>query len=258
MADTTAWLKQHAAGEKLLSRTLRKFFKEQAARVVGKIQDLGLSADVASKAIDEAAETTLLLSAVATPIIGMIGTGADSVIKQAKKPKSAKAFDSEPLKNFKLPQWVEQEIERAFGLLEKQDYWQDIQKATTESVADAVRKAIDEGMSMAKAAKMLQADFAFSKARAAAIARTETTGAYNLGHQASYDFLHQSGDVKGKEWLAVSDDDTRASHEEADHQIVAVNEDFTVGGESAPYPGAPSLSARNRVNCRCTSAGVFE
>jgi uncharacterized protein with gpF-like domain len=258
MADrVTAWLKQHAAGEKLLTKTLRAYFRDQAKRVVSTIGDLGLSIDAAHKAIDAKAETEKLLAAVSTPIIAMMATGADNVLSQARRPKSTKAFDAEPLKKFELPQWVQDELAKAFENLEGQDYWQEIQSSTTDSLADAVKFCVEQGYSMAKAKKYLKENFAFSDTRAAAIARTETTGAYNLGHQASYDFLHQSGDIAGKEWMAVVDSDTRVSHSEADGQVVAVNEKFTVGGESAAFPGDPSLSAKNRVNCRCTTAGVF-
>ncbi len=258
MADALkSWLRLHAAGEKLLAKKIAVFLKAQGQRVADAIGD-NFTAAAAKAAIDVDADTELLLSSVAAPIIGFIGTAAERVLKQAKKPKSSKAFDGEALKNFKLPAWVEAEIEKSFGLLEEQDYWQDIQKATANSVADAVKRAIDEGMSMRKAAKMLKDDFAFSPVRAAAIARTETTGAYNLGHQASYDFLAQSGDIGGKEWLGVADKDQRESHAEANGQIVPVDQDFIVGGESAKYPGDPSLSAAERVNCRCTTAGVFE
>jgi SPP1 gp7 family putative phage head morphogenesis protein len=255
---SSAWLKLHAAGEKKLAKVVGKYFKGQAARVIARLDSFGILTDkLATHLIDVAAETKLLQHAVATPIIGFMGTGAENVLNQARKPKSTKAFDSEALKDVELPQWVKGEIESAFADLEEQDYWQEIQKATVESVADAVKQAIDEGMSMSKAAKFLEDNFAFSSTRAAAIARTETTGAFNAGHDASYHFLHQTGDITGVEWLAVLDKDTRESHADANGQIIKVGEMFDVGGETAQYPGDPSLSAAERVNCRCTTSGVF-
>jgi uncharacterized protein with gpF-like domain len=92
--------------------------------------------------------------------------------------------------------------------------------------------------------------------RAERIARTETTGALNAGHQASRDRLQELGLVKGKQWLAVVDDHTRLEHAAADGQEVAVREDFRVGEERAALPGDHRLFAGQRIYCRCTVVSV--
>jgi hypothetical protein len=56
-----------------------------------------------------------------------------------------------------------------------------------------------------------------------------------------------------KEWVSILDSRLRASHLAADGQQVGVNENFTVGGESAKYPRSPELSAAESINCRCIS-----
>ena len=51
------------------------------------------------------------------------------------------------------------------------------------------------------------------------------------------------------------DNDTREDHVEANGQVVGPGAMFVVGGEEAPYPGHWSLSAQERINCRCTILG---
>ena len=82
-----------------------------------------------------------------------------------------------------------------------------------------------------------------------AMARTESTREINGGLLDGY---MESG-VKYKQWNAVGDDETREDHLIADGQVVAVDEDFIVGGESAPYPGWEGLSPDQVVNCRCVA-----
>lgn len=52
-------------------------------------------------------------------------------------------------------------------------------------------------------------------------------------------------------WMAVMDDVTREAHADADGQTVDAGESFDVGGESLMYPGDPSGSDENIINCRC-------
>jgi len=98
-----------------------------------------------------------------------------------------------------------------------------------------------------------------------AIARTEITNALNGGIHAVQQDLAKDGLVSGSEWLTVGDGDVRGSdpqdshdHVSANHQKVKAGEDFTVSGESAPWPGHHTLSAGNRINCRCTHVSLFE
>jgi len=88
------------------------------------------------------------------------------------------------------------------------------------------------------------------------IARTEVIGASNGGTMLSWD---QTDVVKGKTWLSALDPPrVRPAHEQAHGQTVALDEDFEVGGESLPYPGADEGSAENVINCRCTMTAVLK
>jgi hypothetical protein len=89
--------------------------------------------------------------------------------------------------------------------------------------------------------------------RAERIARTESVTAANLG---SIQGAEATGLALNKRWVATMDNRTRDAHLEADGQTVAMHSDFVINGESAEYPGDPSLSAGERINCRCTQIFV--
>jgi hypothetical protein len=88
------------------------------------------------------------------------------------------------------------------------------------------------------------------------IARTETTGSLNAGHNAALESIADSGDVLGKEWLAIGDSDTRDSHLTAHGQVVPVKGNFTVRSFGCPYPGWYGLPAQERVRSRCTTVAT--
>ena len=86
------------------------------------------------------------------------------------------------------------------------------------------------------------------------IARTETIRAYNAGSTEIY----RANNVTQREWLATNDDRVREAHLEANGQIVGMDELFNIGGEMLDYPGDPSGSPENTINCRCSTAPIIE
>lgn len=59
-----------------------------------------------------------------------------------------------------------------------------------------------------------------------------------------------------KMWVTRHDDRVRPTHVVADNQIVKIGSSFEVGGEHLRYPGDPSGSASETINCRCVMVGV--
>lgn len=96
------------------------------------------------------------------------------------------------------------------------------------------------------------------ESRATTIARTESTGALNAG--AVNAFLTEG--VKCVEWLAthrtvrLADDRTRLAHRLANGQKRPLGVPFLVGGEELFFPGDPTGSAGNVINCRCAIVGT--
>lgn len=91
--------------------------------------------------------------------------------------------------------------------------------------------------------------------RANLIARTETHGAANFGAQEA---ARETGLPLQKEWISAEDARTRPDHAAANGQIVGRDDPFRVGGEALQYPGDPSGSAGNTINCRCATGWVVQ
>lgn len=149
---------------------------------------------------------------------------------------------------------------------------QQINATTLDTLGTVFQQAQSEGWSVPEMQKHLTTlfdqwaqgaatpeDFAWYTSRmppyrTEMIARTETIRSSNAGTQE----LFQEWGVKEHEWLSTKDDRTRPDHLEADGQAVGIDQPFSVGGEMLMYPGDPSGSAGNTINCRCTVLPVME
>ena len=131
----------------------------------------------------------------------------------------------------------------------------EINGTTQELLAKSLGDGIVAGESILDLQKRLDDQFdGLRDYRSERIARTESAGSMNFGSTATY----KSAGVARKEWLSVQDDRTRDAHLEADGQVVGIDEDFEVDGESLQYPGDPNGSGENVINCRCSILPVFE
>ena len=94
---------------------------------------------------------------------------------------------------------------------------------------------------------------AFSRNRAAVIARTET---HNAASFANHE-VAKSMNIPNlqKQWVAVSDDRTRSNHAIMNGTRVPMDEDFdvpsTLGTRRMSRPSDPRGGAENVINCRC-------
>lgn len=87
--------------------------------------------------------------------------------------------------------------------------------------------------------------------RARTIARTETNRAVQVTQQATQREAERTLGVQiQREWVSILDH--RGRHHDADGQLRGLDERFSVAGEALDYPGDPSGSAENTINCRCT------
>jgi uncharacterized protein with gpF-like domain len=88
--------------------------------------------------------------------------------------------------------------------------------------------------------------------RARTIAVTEVTRAYGAATMAAgVEQSRVTGRQLTKTWRTSHDERVRAGHRDADGQRVPVFMPFQVGGESLMFPGDPSGSPDNVINCRC-------
>jgi len=130
----------------------------------------------------------------------------------------------------------------------------------SDEIVAGVRDAVAAGLSRSETIEQIRAgieevyEFA-AEGRATRIARTEVIGAANAG---SIETMKKLGAV-AKEWLSSRDDLVRDTHEAMDGQRVKMTEPFiSPDGESLQFPGDPSASPGEIINCRCTPLEIME
>lgn len=153
-------------------------------------------------------------------------------------------------------------IETTLNQAYDEAYWSVVNTTTRDGLRKTIQAGIVDGLSTTEMARKIAVDDSglFSPLRARTIARTETTGALNSGHFAVEQELVRDPEtgVTGREWVAIRDRVTRGMHIDTDGQQATGMNKFDVAGEPARYPGDTSLSAGNRVNCRCTTVVVVD
>lgn len=144
-------------------------------------------------------------------------------------------------------------------------------ETTEEVVREIIHKGDREGWSLARMQQALTNTFEtwlgratqhpdldwiaerLNPGRVEMIARTESMRAANA---AKFAVGVECG-IQDKEWVTAIDGRERPAHREADGQIVKMQDAFVVGGEQMMFPGDPSASVGNVVNCRCTVVYVI-
>ena len=119
-----------------------------------------------------------------------------------------------------------------------------ITETTKDIILRTLRKAIDEGWGVEETIRQLNAP-EITRNRAKMIVRTETVRAANYGillGAETYDYETE------KEWLSVHDRRTRHSHHVIDGQRRNNTERF---GNGLLFPGDPTGTAKEVINCRC-------
>jgi uncharacterized protein with gpF-like domain len=131
-----------------------------------------------------------------------------------------------------------------------------VAETTRSSILGQIRRGQDEGLGTRAIAKLINSNVGgISRMRGALIARTETHGAANYGADGA---ARATGLKLRKEWVAAEDERTRESHRLADGKTVDMDQAFNVDGEQLMYPGDPSASAGNVINCRCAVSHIVD
>lgn len=90
--------------------------------------------------------------------------------------------------------------------------------------------------------------------RSLTISRTETTTMANIGKAVgAQSWIDKQGGGGYKVWLGRVIDE-RPTHIETNDTIIPIDDLYLVGGEPCERPGDVSLSAKERINCRCTQS----
>lgn len=134
------------------------------------------------------------------------------------------------------------------------------------NIRDQLVEGYNAGESIPQIAERLTQVAGLTTPRALTVARTEIISAANNG---SYLQMLDAGfdEAVTKVWLATEDTRTRLSHRHADNQGVDLTGEFNVdiysgdvktGTEPMEFPGDPSATPGNIINCRCSLAFDFE
>lgn len=121
------------------------------------------------------------------------------------------------------------------------------------AVMDTLQAGIEAGETHDQLAERVRVAFrGIGKDRAAMIAKTETTVAYETARHMAF----QAAGVQWKQWLCSGLENSRTTHLAAHEQIRELNEPFDIGGYAMLYPGDPAGPAKETINCMCVSIAV--
>jgi uncharacterized protein with gpF-like domain len=144
-----------------------------------------------------------------------------------------------------LDAWIESETAQRVRM---------VVQTTKDLIASAISQSVNESLGPAGMAKLIreQAGGVISARRAKTIARTETHTAAQFSNTAA---AEASGVELRKIWVRTKDERVRPSHIKAERDsrknIIKAGEPFNVGGNSAMFPGDPTLPPEESINCRC-------
>jgi len=145
-----------------------------------------------------------------------------------------------PIVDAAISGWI-----RAFGGMKITE----ITGTTMNDINRIIADARIEGLSERETAKLINAIAPTKSAsRSQTIARTEAHGA---SQGISLDVAKQTDIPMLKVWLSDRGDSAREEHLDVDGQKRNINTPFDVGGEQLEYPGDPTGSAENIINCKC-------
>ena len=123
-----------------------------------------------------------------------------------------------------------------------------INETTFSQLKAQFEQSLSEGESRRELINRIEDTYGnITKKRAATIARTEVHAVSQKGTIEGY----RAAGLKNKVWVSVRGATTRPEHAAADGQKVPIDMPFDVGGEALMFPGDPSGSPANTINCQC-------
>lgn len=134
-----------------------------------------------------------------------------------------------------------------------------IENELSETTKETIRRSLAESYELGYNADQTAAYIRkrvyneISRSRAVMISRTESNTAASLGKMTGgKQWLKEQNQQGYKEFIGREDERERHTHFELNNDIIPIDEPFKFGTEYAQYPGDVNLSARERINCRCT------
>jgi len=136
----------------------------------------------------------------------------------------------------------------------------DVIRTTYKDIEIITQNAVKEGISQGWGTDRIVREIVKKQGsidlwKAQRIARTEIVGASSEGVKLGAESVVGN---KTKIWISTFDSRSRPEHMAMDGVKVPFNQDFDVDGDSLKYPGDPSGSPGNIINCRCGYEVIVE
>lgn len=245
-ADRLEFLKSLPRQQKKFLRQVKKYLGDQQKLVLRNLEEFGLpkgrGGHVATKESVERWINKILFNKKQQDdaLVEMAGDMYRDNIRAGSE-AVAKLLGIAPSAILSTPFVVDFISDRSFLMLS-------VNATTRENLAATLRLGVAQGEDLGQIRNRISEVYNEAQGfRAETIARTEVGAAQNFGRTAEM----ENQKVEKRVWIATFSN-TRDEHAEADGQVVNVGEPFNVGGESLDYPGDPSGSAWNTINCQCS------
>lgn len=259
-------IRQAKGGQRRLQDAFARFLRRQIRLAAAELLASGM-ADIDNVfPVDQWAEG--LTEAMRAPMARLMFEGAFAELalteRLTKGMRGSKTTATEAVAEYgltlpdyigtELPQWLVDLIELELSETFASDFWLAINETTRDAIEAVLTEGITGGWSIRRMAQAVEnLSGAYTRARAVAVARTESSRSLNAGHAAGIEGLQrETGLPVGKEWLSVLGTTTRPTHAALDGEQRTADGLFMLGGVEVPYPSHRSLPAGEAINCFCT------
>jgi len=223
-AAEVVWLKVQTKAEMAFAKIVEGLFEQQRKSVIANLREMFERSKSPTEGLVDllfhpADWYEIWGKALAPEVLTLAVRGAldeQILVDQA----TGKALD--PL--MELPPEVAGYVRAEVDTIMSRPYWQDIHETTRQQLAATINEGIANGESLHELSVRIGVaptvpgaeegvlGMVRNVVRAKMIARTETTGALNAGHQATQTGLFDDGLIEQKEWVSIIDGNTRDTH----------------------------------------------
>lgn len=139
-------------------------------------------------------------------------------------------------------------------------YTYQISRELNDTTINIIRKALGDvaalGLDRTGAIRLFEKTVKGEmRTRSNTISRTEATTISNLGKEiGARSWIDEQGGGGYKVWLGRADKRERKTHLHTNNIVLPIGEMYDLDGELCERPGDVTLSAKERINCRCTQS----
>lgn len=254
VANRARWnhhMRQRATAQRSLEVQVRKALFKARAQVLQRLPHLGPTDKSGAPGTVAKSLVDLLFDAgqFAHDLAGTVLPTLQTAVTQASAQALAEIGWRDP---WKLPP---QKV-RDFIDARRQPV-QDCSAAVRSQLNTALQAGLDAGETSSELADRVRTVFTdLGKAEAERIAKTEAGMAYNFSRNETF----KGVGITHKRWLSSHGPTVRPAHRQAEIDTetrpIPMHEPFMVEGEPLMYPGDPSGTAGNIINCQCVMLAV--